>query len=211
MEQMALRNLRGVTEVRNLDDFMEWHNRQLYLERQAENMFLDMSVKIGGRPYQMRDIESVPEAAENTYIDYWDKDFSAAQRRQMWLNLGLTPSNYVYTQVWKQREMRLAKNILTKREVLNNDNMASAERNNEILSSLADDKLRDDAQKMGEKDLLSYILEVLVDTNTATRQAAYDQAEKNEHDLAQDRLGQVPPNPPLITDAATRSIFKPIP
>jgi hypothetical protein len=155
MEQLALQNLRGVTEVKSWEDFMSWHNRQLYLERQAENKFLSMNVKIGGRSYRVQDIENIPEALETTYIDYWDNDFSPAQRRQMWLNLGLTPANYVYTQTWKQREMKLAKNILTKLDVINEENMASAERSNEILNSLTGDKLKDEKQKMGEKDLLS--------------------------------------------------------
>jgi hypothetical protein len=211
MEERALQNLRGVTEVKTWDDLVAWHNRQLYLERQAENMFMDMSVKIGGRSYSIEDIENIPEAAGSAYIDYWDNDFSAAQRREMWLNLGLTPSNYVYTQAWKQREMKLAKNILTKLGVVNQENMASAERSAEILDSLAEDKLKDEKQKMGEKDLLSYILEMLIDTNRAIRQAAYDQAEKNEHELAQQRLEAVPPGPPVISESAAASMFAPLP
>ncbi|MDR1525945.1 MAG: hypothetical protein LBS79_11945, partial [Tannerella sp.] len=99
-EQRALNNLKGLSSVKSFDDFMTWYNRQLYLDRQAETRFNNMGVKIGGKTYKVADIENIPEAMQTEYIDYWDNEFSDRQRKQMWLNLGLSSANYAYVQTW---------------------------------------------------------------------------------------------------------------
>jgi ASC-1-like (ASCH) protein len=210
MEQMALNNLKGVVNVKNLDDFMNWYNRQLYLERQAENKYNNLGVKIGGQDYRIAEIEDIPNAMKSAYVDYWDNDFSEAQRKEMWLNLGLSPSNYLYVQAWETREKEIAKVILTKPDVINEENMEATERHAEIANSLKEDKLKPEEQKMGEKDLLSLSLEIQMDTNRVMRQMAYDQAQANELDLVQKRAAAVPPNPPGLSETWGKDFFGPI-
>jgi hypothetical protein len=210
MEQMAINNLKGMASIKNMDDFMNWYNRQLYLEHQAENKFKNLGVKIGGRNYQIADIEDIPAAMKSEYVDYWDNEFSPAQRKEMWLNLGLSPANYMYVDAWAKREKELSRIILTKPEVINEENMQAIERHAEISESLKQDKLKPEEQKMGEKDLLSLNLEVQMDTNRAIRQMAYDQAQANELDLAQKRAATVPPNPPRLSEMWGKELFSPI-
>jgi hypothetical protein len=210
MEERALQNLNGIADVQSWDDFMNWYNRQLYLERQAENKFKTLGVKIGGKTYHVADVEDIPDALKTSYIDYWKEEFTDEQRREMWLNLGLSPANYAYVQTWKEKEKALARIILTKPEVINEDSMTALSRNYEIQNILKDDKTKSDDQKMGEKGLLSLMLEVLLDTNKTTHQAAYDQAEANAWQLSAQRANDVPPNPPGLSEMWGKELFSPL-
>ncbi|MDR3311792.1 MAG: hypothetical protein LBS64_01485 [Spirochaetaceae bacterium] len=200
-EKRALDNLKGAQNITNWADFMSWYNRQLYLEKQAESRFNSLGVKIGGKKYKIADIQDIPNALQTEYVDYWDNDFSEAQRKKMWKELGLAPSNYVYIKAWQAREEELAKNILTKREVQNDENMAAAERQKEVLDQLAEDKDKPEDEKMGEKEIAQLNLETGIDTNRAIRSMAYDLAEARERELAAERAAAVPPAPPRLSDS----------
>ena len=204
MYEMAVKNLNGITDVRSFDDFMSWYNRQLYLERQTENKFKNIGVKIGGENYKLADIQEIPDAMKENYVDYWEKEFTDEQRRQMWLNLGLTSANYTYIQTWKTREKNLIKSILTKRETLNE------EYNKEIMDRLADDKNRTDSDKMGEKELLSMLVEESIANNKKLNDIAMDMAEANEWQLSRYEQSKAPPNPPMLSESWNTSFFGPI-
>jgi hypothetical protein len=206
-EERALQNLKGIQDVKSWEDFMKWQNRQLYLEKEAENRFLNMGVKVGGKNYTLKNIEDIPEGFKDTYIDYWEEDFSEAQRQEMWAKLGLAPSNYVYVKSWENREKALAQNLLTKKDVLNDDNKKWYERINEIKNILVDDKTKPEEDKLQEKSLLQYLLEVMMDTNRVTRDMAYDQAEKNEYELSKDKIGNTAANPPMLSASYNEDPF----
>jgi hypothetical protein len=206
-EERALQNLKGIQDVKSWDDFMKWQNRQLYLEKEAENRFLNMGVKVGGKNYTLKNIEDIPEGFKDTYVDYWKDDFSEAQRQEMWTKLGLAPSNYVYVKSWENREKALAQNLLTKKDVLNDDNKKWYERLNEIKNTLVDDKTKPEEDKLQEKSLLQYLLEVMMDTNRVTRDMAYDAAEKNEYELTKDKMNNTPVNPPMLSDSYNTDPF----
>jgi hypothetical protein len=213
MEQRALSNLRNVADVRSWDDLMDWYNRQLYLEKQAEERFLNMGVKIGSETYRLSDIEDIPGAVASgatEFLDTWNNGLSERQRRDMWLNLGLAPANYAYVQTWKAREQEIARNIMTKRAVINEENMAAMESNNQILARLEEDQSLPDDQRMGEKEMMGNTLKVMIDTNRAIRQLAYDIAEANEHALAAERLEETPPNQADLSDRWNTSAFEQI-
>jgi hypothetical protein len=211
-EELALQNLKGAGEIGSWGDLKEWYNRQLYLEQQAENKFTELGVNIGGKNYKIADIEKIPDALAAEADAMFTNDFSEAQRKEMWLTLGVTPANYVYTQTWKAREEALAKNIMTKRAVINEENMAAVERSNEILDALKEDKLLPPESRMGEKALAELLLETTIDTNLAIRQMAYDQAEFNELQLAEKRKEQaLAANPPMLSESWDYDPFIPIP
>jgi hypothetical protein len=201
-EQRALENLKGITSVNSFDEFMNWYNRQLYLERQTENRFKNLGIKIGGKNYKLADIDKIPDAATNQYVDYWD-DFSPQQRRQMWLNLGMTPANYTYVQAWKAKEKAIADILLTNREVVNEENMAAMERNNEILARAMN-------EEVGEKGVMQAILEVLVDTNRATREGNLDAAAAREWEAARARQETTADNVPVLSDWWDQNYYRPI-
>jgi ASC-1-like (ASCH) protein len=201
-EQRALENLKGITSVNSFDEFMNWYNRQLYLERQAENRFKNLGIKIGGKNYKLADIEKIPDATSTTYVDYWD-EFSPQQRRQMYLNLGMTPANYAYVQTWKAKEKEIFDVIMTNREVVNEENMAAMERNNEILARAMN-------EDVGEKGVMQAILEVLVDTNRATREGNLDAAAAREWEAARARRETAADNAPVLSDWWGQNYYRPI-
>jgi hypothetical protein len=200
MEKMALDNLQGLGDVGSWEDFTKWADRQQYLAEQAVNKFGDLGVNIGGQTYKLSDITQIPDLLRSGNTEEWDNEFSEAQKREMWLTLGLSPANYVYAQSWKAREDELARNLLTKRAVVNEENMVAIERSNDILQLLEDDKLKSEDEKMGEKALAEMSLEIAVDTNLAIRQMAYDMAEANERELLQEKANAAPPNPPRLSE-----------
>ena len=207
MEKMAMDNLKGITNVQSYDDFMTWYNRQLYLERQAENKFKNIGVNIGGKNYRIEDISEIPNAMKETYIDFWDQELSAKQREEVWRKLGLSPANYAYVQTWKKREDAIAKSILTKIETANEEYMKDMERNKEMLDRIAEDKNKSEEQKMGEKELLSMLVEVNVANNKKLNDMAIDNAEANEMELVRNKQEETPPNPPRLSESWNYSPF----
>jgi Skp family chaperone for outer membrane proteins len=209
-EQRAMDNLKGAKDIKSFDDFMEWNNRQLYLEKQAEKNYNNIGIKIGSTNYKLADVDKIPDALKDEYVDYWEKDFSEKQRKEMWTKLGLSPSNYVYVKTWQAREEAIARSILTKPQTQNEANMKANERNNDIMKQLADDQNKPEDQKMGEKEIAQYNLQVAIDTNQAIRELAYDIHEKNELEYAQQQLGAVPANPPRLSESYGKDDFAPI-
>lgn len=210
MGQLAYQNLQGVVEVKDFDDFMSWYNRQLFLERQIETKFKKLGVSIGGKTYTFAKMEEMGDALRTSYVDFWKNDFSPAQQKEMWQNLGLSPGNWTYVQTWKEREKELASSALTKLDVLNERYMETMKRQRESKNKLMADKLLDPEDKMGEKDMLMLILEEQMDTNRAIQEAAYDQAEANARAVAAERLNDVPPNPPHLSEMWGEDLFSPI-
>ena len=209
-EQRQIENLKGAKDIKSFDDLMKWTNRQLYLEKQAEDKFTKLGVKVGGKDYKLTDIKKIPGALKEEFIDYWDNEFSEAQRKEMWVKLGLSPSNYVYVKTWQAREEALAKNVLTKIEVWNEENQKKNARKKEIMDALVEDQNKSEDEKMGEKQIAQYQLEIAVDTNTAIRDLAYDIAEKNELDRIAAEQAARPPNPPRLSESWNYNAWDPM-
>ena len=209
-EKRALNHLKGAADIKSFDDFMKWTNRQLYLEKQASDKIAKLGVKVGGKDYKLTDVKKIPGALKEEYIDYWDNEFSEAQRKEMWVKLGLSPSNYVYVKTWQAREEALAKNIMTKIDVWNEENMKKNERKKEIMDALVEDQNKPEEEKMGEKQIAQYQLEIAVDTNTAIRNLAYDIAEKNELDRIAAEQAARPPNPPRLSESWNYNAWEPM-
>jgi hypothetical protein len=203
-EQRALENLKGIAKVNSFDDFMNWYNRQLYLERQAEQKFANMGVTIGNQTYQLADIDKIPDAVNSRYgSEYWQNKFTPEQRREMWLNLGMTPSNYAYVQTWKEKEDEIGRILMTNREIQNEEYQAAMERNRD-LSDMAMNG------GVGEKGVLQAILEVMLDTNKATREANIQYSMALDYQIARDKQGEAPPNDPVVSDWWGQDVFRPI-
>jgi hypothetical protein len=202
-EQRALDNLQGITKVNNFGDFMDWYNRQLYLERQSEQKFTNMGIKIGKKNYKLADIDQIPGAVDDRYANYWENEFSDQQRKEMWLNLGMTPSNYAYVQTWKAKEDEIGIIIATNREIQNEEYQAAMERNKE----LSDNVMNGD---VGEKGVMQAIFEVLVDSNKTARDANMQYAMALDYQLAREKQSKAPPNEPVVSDWWDKSYFRPI-
>jgi hypothetical protein len=196
-EKRALRNLKGVLEVSSWEEFMKWHNRQLYLERETEARFMNMGVKIGSKTYTLESIEGIPDALRENFGDgYWG-DFTEEQRREMYINLGLAPSNYAYIQTWKQREDRLARRILTAPERIAEENQEAAERNSDLIR-----RYTEEDETLTENQIMKNMQVTLSNLEMAARDQALRDAEYYEYVMARDKLSAAPPNPVLVDRAS---------
>jgi len=200
-EQRAFDNLRGITNVNSYGDFMAWYNRQLALEREADERYNSLGIQIGNSTYRIRDVRDIPNAMRTAYgAEYWESQFSPEQRREMWLNLGLTPSNYVYQSAWANREEELARRIMVRRGILHEDSQRAASRHAIMLEEAM-------MEETGEKAILQASLDLLVDINHLIRQGLLEDAGWREHQLAQQRLNSIPPNPPMLSEAWGQELF----
>lgn len=123
----SLENFKRLEDVENFEDFMRWNNRQLYLERQVENKFNGIGINVGGKKYGVRDAMDIPEALINETKENWSGEFTEAQRRRMYVKLGMTPANYTYVKTWQGRIENAVEKMAVMTEVLNEENMATAE------------------------------------------------------------------------------------
>jgi hypothetical protein len=201
-EKMALDNLSKIGDVRDYDSFMNWYNRQLYLERQAENKFLNMNIKIGDNKYGLKDIADIPKAMREGYFDaeYWENSLSEKDRKKLWTKMGLTPANYAYVKTWEAREDKLGQEIVTKLEIMDEENPARAERRAARAQRIADDASLPEDEKMGDKEIQLSQIELQTETNEILSDVSHELALKNEMDYVNSMKAQTPANPPVISE-----------
>jgi len=155
---IAIKNMQGLKNVDSWDDFMNWYNRQLYYERRTIESVKGMNVSIGKKNYSLYDLEGIRDGLKDEYIDYWDKEFTEEQRREMWLGLGLSPSNYAYVQPYRVKGRELARQFIAMSQIQNERNLKNTEEYKKDRDAiLLDDSLPEDKQ-MGDKELQQRIL-----------------------------------------------------
>ena len=196
----AAQNLLAAKDIRSWDDFKGWYNRQLYLERQAIETWDNMSVTIGNKQYALNDVYGIADGLKDNYIDYWNKEFTEEQRKEMWLSLGLTPANYAYVQPFRTKANEIMKQNLTAVGIQNDWYMRNMERNNERQKKLADDHLNLPENQMGAKEVLMMMLESLLETNKVMNDMAMNQAKEMEERAVKDALDNTPNNDPILSD-----------
>jgi len=167
-----IQNLKNISKIHSYEDFLEWYNRQVYLKKMTEETFNGMSITIGKKNYKFTDVEGMAYGLKDTYIDYWNKEFTEEQRREMWARLGLTPSNYAYIQTWKGLEKEIAREFLAARAIQNKEYQKNMQETKENLDALGKDKAKsdNDSTKMGEKG----IAVINAETNIASNKVLND-------------------------------------
>jgi len=198
--KMTVDNLSRIGEIGSWDDFMEWHNRQLYLEKKTEDSFTGMNISIGSKNYSLWDVEGIGYGIKETYVDYWDKEFNDEQRKEMWLGLGLTPSNYAYVQTWREREQSLARKFLTSSSIQNEEYIKGMTRNNEFLKKLAGDADRDIDDKIGEKELAAMNVEMSIHNNKALNDLIMMASDLMEMKAVEMYQAQTPIDRPVLSE-----------
>lgn len=158
MYQMALNNIGRIADVRNWDDFMAWYNRQLQLERRTEQQIERMNVRIGNNTHGIRDIMSIPDSIREQHVDSWGEELTDRQRREMWLNLGLTPANHAYISVWRERNRNIEERFLARAAVENEVGMEITTQLAGYLQSVENARAQDEWS--GEQELLSILIEM---------------------------------------------------
>jgi len=195
---MAMKNLESLKKVENFDDFKSWYNRQLYLEVSAIDTIKGMDVKIGNKSYSMWDIDGIADGLDDTYIQYWNKEFTEEQRREMWINMGLTPSNYAYVQPYRKKAREVSREMFAMSEIQNRKNMAYYDEL-KFYSDLVNEDFRDPSligskgyQQIHAKSLFR-IENALMDTNAML-------AKQLEAQGIKDALDRTPDSQPPMAD-----------
>lgn len=209
--EMAQRNLSRIGEISSFSDFFDWYNRQLYLERRSAETFDKMSITIGKKDYRLTDIDGMAYGMQDTFVDYWDREFTPEQRREMWLGLGMTPANYAYVQTWKQKEKELARKFLTSPAIKNNEYMQDMIRNNSILKRLAGDADMPLEDKMGEKEIAAINAEMSVHNNKILHDIGMSLAEIQEWLATERKLNEeIYFEPPAVSESFDKVYFRPL-
>jgi len=195
--EMAAKNLASIGDIRSWDDFKDWHNRQLYLERKTEEAFSNMNVTIGKKNYSIFDIEGITGGLDDTYVKFWENEFTEDQRREMWVGLGLTPANYAYVQTWQTREQELTRQALAGTAVQNEQYMESMEKTNDILNTLATDV---GVGELGDKEMQAMQIKLLAQANKTLNDLIMAIALQNEMIAVEKRLEQTPADAPLLSE-----------
>ena len=213
MEQQAensLRNLSRIGEINSWDDFMKWYNRQLYLESETIDTFNNLGLKVGGKHYNFSDMEGMAYAMDDTFAEFWNREFTEEQRRDVWLSAGLTPANYVYVQTWKEKEKNLAKRMLMSSTVQNNEYMQRMIRNNKNLTRLAADAQKAEAEKMDSKELAAITAETAINTNKDINDIKMSLANLDEYLSVRMYKENVPYDEPAMSPWSEKSGFRPM-
>jgi hypothetical protein len=201
-EKRAISNIRSIADVESFDDFMKWQNRQLYMEREVEERFESLGVRIGGKTYKAGQIDEIPGAMGSSFgKEYWN-DFSEDQRREMYTTLGLSPGNYNYVKKWQQREDDFVRKIQVQSAILADENQQAAERYNRLIN-----KYSQPADGLDTNQILKNIHITQMQTEMALRDLARQISEKNEYDVAKDKLSATPPSPPRLSDTFNANPF----
>ena len=192
----AIKNIRSVGDIRSIDDFIKWHNRQLYLEREVEYRYDKASVKIGKNTYKLHEIDEVPNAIRNSFRDTFDGDFTEEEKRDLFISLGLAPSNYAYLKTWEERNNKIAKRILTYSDVFAEEHDEAAARNQNIM-----DKYRVSGDDLDINEITKEAHITAMNTEMAIREQTRLMVEMHDYQLSRDKMNERLPSPPRRSDS----------
>ena len=197
--ERTLQNLKSAQDIKSYKDFMSWYNRQLYLEKQTIDSFKKANISIGNKKVSLYDLEGIIDAVDDKYIDYWDREFTDKQRKEMWVGLGLTPANYAYIKTFEQKERELSREAFFAKDIQNEWYVRNMERNNERQEKLAADKNKPVESQMGEKEITQLLLESSMENNKVLNDIAMMQAQQLEMQAAKYYLEQAETDSPVFS------------
>jgi len=208
---LAVHNLNTLNSIESWSDFTNWYNRQLYMERRAFETFKKMNINVGGKSYHFTDVEGIGESFNEVLLKFqWDKEFSEEQRREMWIRLGLSPSNYVYRQVYKQKFSELNDLFFAVPDIINDDNMDSNNKLYDIYEELANDAKKPEDKRLGQKQLEMYQLEVAIETTKALNDIKMLMGEMMRMEAIKNRLHETPYSDPPLADWPEKGFEMPL-
>jgi hypothetical protein len=207
----GIRQLKGAKNIDSWEDFNKWSNRQFYLAKQTDAAMARTMVSIDGTEQSLEEIIAYYDESSDSMTDKQRDAYSKKQQKEIYLKLGMSPTTYSYIQAMKAKKTPLQRNILTKVDTINRENQVSTERNNAIREELVKDRARADDDKMAEKEVAQYSLEVAVDTNETIKRMAYDQAEAREAELLEKMEKRYVAEKPRVSETWNYNPFEPFP
>jgi hypothetical protein len=191
--EAVMQNMKGFKNVRSFDEFMAWNNRQVALEKSAEDKFNKLGIKVGDKTINLKDIKDLPAAMKETYVGYWDNEFTEDQRKAMWLKLGMSPTAYTYQKTWQGRLDAAHTKFLGAQETVNEENMKANEADKAKKEALA----RDD---IGANEIAAIQADTMVDMARQQRDAALDEAAWREHLIDVEKSKEIIVDPPNLSE-----------
>jgi hypothetical protein len=133
----AIQNLKSFdfSKMKTLDDWMNFANRQMDLERRTEAIFSNIGVRVGGKDYGLLDTLDIPQAIAENEFNQWNSQFTDRERKKMWVQYGLKPANYYYMKTWQQREKDLVGKMAAKPEAVTESQTETAEKVEKIVAN----------------------------------------------------------------------------
>jgi len=189
--ELAIKNISSA-DIKSWDDFTDWYNRQLYLERSTIEAFNNINVTIGKKQYNIKQIEEMPYAFKDSYVEYWNNEFTDQQRKEMWLGLGLTPANYAFVMPFREKVRNQIKADLFASDLRNLEYQVQMQKNKIRMDQLAADKDKEDKDKLGSKEVQMMTLETTIDTNKVINDMYTDQVNERQKKAAKDMLDMAP-------------------
>lgn len=196
VERRAIENLLSIGNIRSIDDFSRWMNRTMFLAREQEHHFNNLRFDVGNNSFTMREINEIPAALRENFSDPFNRNFTDEDRRRFWLQYGgLTAGNYAYMRTWQQRNQQIADMIMSRDAVLNDEFDEAAARNQAIMNeySAANEQLH-------EKEILMNTHITAMNTEMAVREQTRLMLELHQYQLSRDRMEEMPPTPPRLSD-----------
>jgi hypothetical protein len=192
-EKRALENLKSVVDIRSFSDFMNWQNRQMYLERRAEDIYKGMNVKVGKNSYSLTEIDQIPDALRNTFSDPFNKDFTEEEKRDIYLKMGLTPGNYIYLKTWQQRNDAIAKKIRTYGEIFEEETEEAFLSNQNLI-----DKYKTSSEDIDINEITKEAHITAMKQEMLLRELIQIMIGMHDYDLSRDKMMKTPPSPPKL-------------
>jgi len=196
----TMQNLNSIQDIKSWDDFVDFYNRQLYLEKQTMSHFENMQVSVGDKSFHLLDVEGIVTGIGTHSKEFWEGEYTEDQRRAMWLELGLTPSNYTFVQPFRQKALTIAREGLAARDIQNDWYVRTILNGNKIRERLIEDRKLPSDKKMGDKEVLVYAAETLVDINKTLNDMAMQNATMLEYQSVKYYLEQAPKDRPVLSD-----------
>jgi hypothetical protein len=134
--EAAIQNLKSFdpSKMNSLDDWMDYVNRQLTLERRTEAIFAGIRISAGGNSYGLMDSLEIPEAVVRGEIEQWNSEFTDRERKRIWTRFGLRPANYYYMKTWQEREKALVEKMAAKPEALAENQQETAVQVDKVMT-----------------------------------------------------------------------------
>ena len=198
--------LRSAEDIESFDDFMEFYNKALQAEQQMNRMFSNLSISIGGNTYSWDNINTLGEQLNDDLIGFWDREMTEEERKNMWLNLGLTPSNYAYVKPYRDLANLVSNELFVSPDVQASMSQRTHERINDRLNMLANAEDDD----MGQVEIAQYQLESSLYMESVLDNIARELALQSQFMSLHYRLDNAPGNQTNVTDISAPNAYKPL-
>jgi len=204
-EERYMKNLKSIMDVKSFEAFMDWFNRSMYIEREAERIYSGMGVTVGNKKYSLHEIDEIPDALRNEYTDRnWDS-MSEEERYKVWTTLGVSPSNYFYIKTWQKREEDIKKRFIAAREMHADELEEAADRNNSVLEEYSEESEDIDSNKIAKN---SHATQMQIEM--VLRDLSLSLDDLKDYIVTRDQEDKTLANPMRPSESWNSNYFKPI-